>query len=80
MGKTITTTTTKKVRYHTSEEVSTMYGKLTCKEKNEVLYDALDYMNQYNGRTKFLCIAMAMGFRNDEGDNKSYYKPSEKGE
>lgn len=80
MGKTITITTTKTVRFYTGEEVSAIYGKLKCTEKIKVLYDAIDYMSQYNGRTRFLCIAMAMGFRNDEGDNKSYYKPSDKGE
>lgn len=62
-------------RYYTSEEVSALYDKLSTKKKNEVLYEAIDFMNQYNGRSRFLCIAMAMGFKNYEGDDKSYFKP-----
>ena len=62
------------VKYFTSEQIQSKFDKLSCKEKNEVLYGALDYMQVYNGRSKFLCIAMAMGYDNSEGDNKSYYK------
>lgn len=61
-------------KYYTSEEISKKYALLSIKQKNDILYDAIDYMQQYNGRTRFLCIAMAMGYNNDEGDNKSYYK------
>jgi len=63
-----------KVKYYTSKEIATKYNSLSCKEKNIVLYDAIDIMNQYNGRTRFLCIAMAMGYENTEGDNSSYTK------
>lgn len=53
---------------YTSQEISTKYDNLSYKEKAEVLYGALDYMSQFNGRTKFLCIALAMGYDNiDEG-------------
>jgi hypothetical protein len=62
-------------RYYTSAEVSALYSKLTTKKKNEVLYDAIDYMGQFNGRSRFDCIALAMGFRDYEGDGKSYFKP-----
>lgn len=62
------------VKYYTSEEISKKYAALTLKEKNEVLYEAIDYMQSYNGRSRFLCIAMAMGYDNDEGDDKSYFK------
>lgn len=65
------------MKFYTSEQVQEKYNKLTKDEKIEVLYEALNYMQQYNGRTRFLCIAIAMGFDNDEGDNKSYYKVSE---
>ena len=52
----------------TSKELLTKYANLSYKEKADILYDALDYMSQFNGRTKFLCIALAMGYDNiDEG-------------
>jgi glutaredoxin-related protein len=63
-----------KTKYYTSEEISQKYAALSLKEKNEVLYEAIDYMQSYNGRSRFLCIAMAMGYDNYEGDNKSYFK------
>ena len=63
-----------KTKYYTSEEISKKYEALSLKEKNEVLYKAIDYMQIYNGRSRFLCIAMAMGYDNYEGDNKSYFK------
>jgi len=63
-------------KYYTSEQVSTKYASLSLKEKNEVLYEAIDYMQSYNGRSRFLCIAMAMGFDNDEGNTDTYYKRS----
>ena len=64
----------KKTKYYTSEEISKKYATLSLKEKNEVLYEAIDYMQSYNGRSRFLCIAMAMGYDNYEGDSKSYFK------
>tara|TARA_R110000796_G_scaffold146955_3_gene263693 strand:- start:1600 stop:1833 length:234 start_codon:yes stop_codon:yes gene_type:complete len=62
--------------YYASKEISTEFYKLTQNKRIEVLYDALDYMQQYNGRTKFMCIAMAMGYENYEGANNTYYKSS----
>ena len=66
------------MKYYTTEQISKKFESLTKDKKISVLDDAIDYMSQYNGRTKFLCIAMAMGFDNDEGDDISYYKRSEK--
>jgi len=63
-----------KTKYYTAEEISKKYDALSLKEKNDVLYEAIDYMQSYNGRSRFLCIAMAMGYDNLEGDNKSYFK------
>lgn len=63
-------------KYFTSKEISDEYNLLSCKEKNVILYDAIDIMNQYNGRTRFLCIAIAMGYENYEGDNVSFVKVS----
>ena len=62
------------VKYYTSDDIMKKYGQLTFREKNTILYEALDYMQSYNGRSKFLCIAMAMGYDNIEGDDKSYFK------
>ena len=64
----------KDTKYYTSEEISKKYAVLSLKEKNKVLYEAIDYMQSYSGRSRFLCIAMAMGYGNCEGDSKSYFK------
>ncbi len=64
----------KEPRLYTSKEVQIKYNKLSKDKKIEVLYEAIDYMQTYNGRSRFLCIAMAMGFDNYEGDTKSYFK------
>lgn len=65
------------MKYYTSEHIQSIYASLKDSEKIKILSNAIDIMNQYNGRTKFLCIAMAMGYNNHEGDNKSYYKTNE---
>jgi hypothetical protein len=36
------------------------------KKKAEILMDALDYMQQYNGRSKIQCIALAMGYEQSQ--------------
>jgi hypothetical protein len=63
-----------KEKYYTSEYISKKYAKLSFKEKCNILFNAIEIMNQYNGRSKFLCIAMAMGFENNEGQNNTYTK------
>ena len=65
---------TKEKKYYTNEQISRKYSALGLKQKNRVLYEAIEYMSQYNGRSRFLCIAMAMGYDNTQGDNKSYFK------
>lgn len=69
MSKTI-----KKPKYYTAQEVSDKFQKLTKDEKINVLYEAIDYMQSYNGRSKMTCIALAMGYDDRIGDNKSYFK------
>jgi len=64
----------KKIKNYTSEQINKEFSKLTKDKKIEVLYEALDYMQQYNGRSRFLCIAMAMGYDNWEGENNTYTK------
>lgn len=63
-----------KNKYVTSEDISKEYSKLSLEKKNEVLYEAINYMQSYNGRTRFKCIAMAMGYDNIEGENNTYFK------
>ncbi len=60
-------------KFYTWQDISSKYGKLTRDKKIEVLSSAIDYMQQYNGRTKWTCIAMAMGYKNDSGANNEYY-------
>jgi hypothetical protein len=63
-----------KVKYYTSEHVSQEFGKLTKDQKINILYEAIDIMQQYNGRSRFLCIAMALGYENFEGERTTYTK------
>jgi len=45
----------------TKQEALELYEKMSYKKKVEVLWDALDLMQQYNGRTRYECIALALG-------------------
>lgn len=54
-------------KYYTTEEISKKYASMSLKEKNEV-----SYMQSYNGRSRFLCIALAMGYDSNDGD--TYFK------
>lgn len=62
------------IKYYTSQEIQAKYDALSLEEKNQVLSLAIEYMQSYNGRTKFKCIAMSMGYDNDQGDNVSWHK------
>ena len=64
----------KKVKNYTNEHIQNEFNSLTKDKKIEVLYKALDFMQMYNGRSRFLCIAMAMGYENSEGDSDTYVK------
>jgi hypothetical protein len=59
---------------YTYNHILNEYNSFTCKKQNEILYSALDYMQSYNGRSRFLCIAMAMGYENFEGGTDTYTK------
>jgi len=63
-----------KQKYYTSTDIQKEYSKLTKDKKIEVLYEAIDIMQSFNGRTRFLCIAMAMGYDNYEGEDNTYTK------
>lgn len=49
----------------TSDQINEMYEKLSSPKKVNVLMSALNYMQQYNGRSITNCIALAMGYETD---------------
>ena len=55
-------------------EVLAKYKMLSEGNKNNVLYEALDFMHQYNGRSKTDCIALAMGYEIIDDENNIYLK------
>lgn len=59
---------------YTSDQILKEFNKLTKDKTIDVLFDALDCMQQYNGRSKMLCVAMAMGYENYEGESDTYTK------
>ena len=61
-------------KYYTHNQIAKEFSKLTQVKQIETLYEALDYMQQYNGRTKMLCIAMALGYENHEGRSDTYMR------
>jgi hypothetical protein len=67
-------------KYYNLFEIIKEYDSLTYEKKEGVLWRALDFMQQYNGRTKWLCLSLAMGYDNDTGEENEYYKISYKNE
>ena len=65
-------TTTEK--YYSSNELLMKFNSLNDKQTVSVLFDALDYMEQYNGSSKFTCIMMSMGYQNTEGESDTWTK------
>ena len=59
-------------KYYTAEEIMEKFQKMPNTLKIKVLYEAIDIMQQYNGRSRTLCIAMAMGYDNFEGYRDTY--------
>jgi hypothetical protein len=59
---------------YTSDDIRSQYNKLSAPKQVQILYSALDYMQSYNGRSKILCIALAMGYENTEGGDNTYVK------
>lgn len=51
-------------KYYSNNELLAEFKKLDDRQTAIVLNDALDYMEEYNGRSKFTCIMMAMGYEN----------------
>lgn len=62
-------------KYYTLSEIQLEYKKFTKDEEIKILYSALGYMQELNGRTtKAYCIALAMGYENTEGLSDTYVK------
>ena len=64
--------------YHTIEEIMEKFEKMPDTLKIKVLYEAIGIMQQYNGRSRTLCIAMAMGYDNFEGCRDTYTLKTQK--
>ena len=62
------------IKYYTRKEIAKEYNELTHKERCSILYDALGCMEEYNGRSKFKCISIAMGYDNVEGEHDTFFK------
>lgn len=63
---------TKVMKALTTRELIDSFNKLSAPKKVTILYGALDYMEQYNGRSKERCLCLAMGYQ--EADNGCWYK------
>ena len=61
-------------KYFYAEHILALFNKK--RNKVDILIDALDEMQAYNGRSKTDCIALAMGFEytSDENGNHCYLK------
>lgn len=61
----------------TTSEMLTKFYKLSPAHKIVILTHALDYMQQYNGRSKAQCICLAMGYEEsyDSNDTLIWVKP-----
>jgi hypothetical protein len=55
-------------KFYTAEELEKKFDNTTRVEKINILSQAIDYMQQYNGRTKQTCIFLAMGYDYEEVD------------
>lgn len=56
----------------TTDQVTSKFDKLSNAKKVEVLFDAIGYMQQYNGRTISTCICLAMGYEEDYDKNGNF--------
>jgi len=68
---------TKKQKCYNSLHIQNQFSKLTKDKKIGILWDALDIMQQFNGRSRFDCIVIAMGYSNYKGEDSTYTKNTE---
>jgi hypothetical protein len=64
----------KEKEFYTDQEIDEEYSNLTVSERLRVTNKALEYMQEYNGRSIFTCKAMAMGYTNTEGEKDKWKK------
>lgn len=64
----------KEVEYFNITDIFEEFNKASSSKRIHWLWEALDYMEQYNGRGKDMCLALAMGYKNYEGKADTYYK------
>ena len=55
------------------DEIVEVYYKLDCSSKVKILLEAMEYMQQYNGRSKSECIALSMGYYQIYEDDEEYW-------
>ena len=48
---------------YTRQQLLKMYDSYSYRDKCIILYNALDVMQQYNGRSRWSCIFIAMGYK-----------------
>lgn len=58
----------KSVKQYSKDQIWRKYCLLSYKKKTQVLNAALDFMQQYNGRSKMECIALGMGYEPTDDD------------
>jgi hypothetical protein len=56
----------------TEQQLKDKFEKLSKPVKIQILWDALDIMQQFNGRTKLVCVFFAMGY--DTQDYNNWFK------
>lgn len=56
-------------KYYYDNYISNVFNRKTKDNKIDILYEALDYMQSYNGRSRLDCVALAMGFTYTTDDN-----------
>ena len=49
------------MKKYTRNQLLLKYNKLSATKQVPILWEALSYMQQYNGRSRMDCIAFAMG-------------------
>lgn len=64
----------------TKQAIIDKFEKLSKPKKVEVLFDAIEYMQQYNGRSVRTCICLAMGYKMncDDDGNEVWEKTKSK--
>ena len=63
-----------KQKTFTQQELMNLFNSQPASTKVGILLSALDYMQQYNGRSKADCIIYAMDYRDMDGSNDTFIK------